>query len=64
MMAGKLISEGKQVKKYTVQEVLGSLYWETVDADGDRTGYMYITSTINGSQIKIEIDRLLSEINK
>ena len=45
-------------KKYTVREVLDSLYFEEVNADDDFDGFIHITSELNGAGTKIEMNKL------
>jgi hypothetical protein len=49
----ELHEEKKEPKKYTVEEVLNSLYFEEVDSAGDYDGYLHITSTLDGNGTKI-----------
>lgn len=51
-------AEKKQHKMYTVRQVLDSLYYEEVDHDGDDDGFVYLTSTLDGSGTKISKENL------
>lgn len=48
-------------RRYTMKEFWDSLYWELNDCDGDFDGFIHIVSTIDGSEIKIKLKKLLGE---
>ena len=48
----------KVESRHTVREVFDSCYFETVDCDGNKDGFLHIISTINGAEIKIPLDEL------
>lgn len=50
-------------KKYTIKEFWKSLYYELNDCDGDFDGYLHIVSTIDGSEVKINLKEIIN-INK
>jgi len=52
------IEEKKEATKHTVREVLDSLYFETVDHDGDSLGFLHLTSDLDGSGTKIELAKI------
>lgn len=49
-------------KKHSVKKVLDSLYWEVVDEDDDYDGNLHITSKIDGSGIRININDILDAL--
>lgn len=55
------VSKGEP-KKYTVREVLDSLYWETRDADENYDGFLHLVSSINGMEQKIDIKQLIDSV--
>ena len=54
----ELIKEPEEKRKYTVREVLDSLYWETVDEEDDYDGYLHLTSVLGGEGLKLELKDL------
>lgn len=47
--------KNRELTKYTVREVLDSLYFEVVDHDSDFDGFIHLTSDLNGLGFKIKI---------
>jgi len=45
--------------KYSVEEVLSSLYYTLLNNDDQYDGYLYIVSTLNGQQTKIALNEVL-----
>lgn len=47
--------------KYTVKEVIASLYWSVTDCDEDFDGNLHLISTLNGSGMKIPLIEILGK---